>query len=85
MGFKWLLSIIPYGTLWKRNRTLFQNYFDRNSALSRPVVINEVHVLLRNLTETPEKLFHHARRYSLRIACAHTFSLNYTEPRLPSQ
>lgn len=65
MGFKWLLSVMPYGAWWKQHRTQFQHYFNQNNPAIRPVVVNESHVLLRNLAQSPEKLFHHARRYAL--------------------
>lgn len=64
IGFDWLFSSMPYGSRWKKHRVLFHQHFHADSLpTTLPVISKEVHTLLVNLTEDPDRLFHHVRRY----------------------
>ncbi|PCH33770.1 cytochrome P450 [Wolfiporia cocos MD-104 SS10] len=68
MGWKWLFSTLPYSSWWKRHRTLFYEYFSINTTPRyHHVLLQETHVLLQNLANTPDDLFHHVRRTAAAI------------------
>ncbi|KAJ3559769.1 hypothetical protein NM688_g146 [Phlebia brevispora] len=68
MGFNWLFSSMPYGPRWRKHRALFHQHFHVESLPTvHPVILKEVHVLLRNLSDNPDGLFHHARRSAASI------------------
>lgn len=63
MGWDWLFSTVPYGTWWKRHRTLFHQYLNANTTPNyHPIQTDETHVMLKNLAATPDNFLHHVRR-----------------------
>ncbi|THH20203.1 hypothetical protein EW146_g1119 [Bondarzewia mesenterica] len=63
MGFDWLFSGMPYGSSWRKHRTMFQKYFHAHSSPQyQPIQLKESHVLLRNLLHRPDRLEQHIRR-----------------------
>ncbi|KZT05964.1 cytochrome P450 [Laetiporus sulphureus 93-53] len=68
MGWDWLFSTLPYGTWWRRHRTLFHQYLNVNTTSDyHPIQLKETFVMLRNLIETPENMPHHIRRTAAAI------------------
>ncbi|EED83945.1 predicted protein [Postia placenta Mad-698-R] len=60
MGWDWLFSTVPYGTWWKRHRTLFHQYLNANTTPNyHPIQTDETHVMLKNLAATPDNFLHH--------------------------
>ncbi|ETW86402.1 cytochrome P450 monooxygenase 63 [Heterobasidion irregulare TC 32-1] len=63
MGFDWIFSAMPYGSSWRKHRTLFQKHFHAHSSPHyQPIQLKETHALLRNLIYRPDRLEHHIRR-----------------------
>jgi len=55
MGWKWLMSAMPYGTPWRERRRLFQRHFHPSQAKAyQPTQIESIHKMLVRLFEEPE-------------------------------
>jgi cytochrome P450 len=58
-----IMSLMPYGTWWRRHRRLFQESFHRNAITKyQPLQRQEVQAFLRRLLVTPDNFFHHIRQ-----------------------
>ncbi|OBZ80086.1 O-methylsterigmatocystin oxidoreductase [Grifola frondosa] len=54
---------MPYGPQWRKHRALFHQYFNAgNTSDYHPLQLKETHVMLRNLAESPDVIYHHVRR-----------------------
>lgn len=71
---------MPYGHRWRRHRALFLQYFNPTNHAIRPVITQEVDTLLLNLSDTPQNLFHHVKRYE-RFVLRTTKNLNHCDFR----
>ncbi|OCH95809.1 cytochrome P450 [Obba rivulosa] len=74
MGWSWLFSTQPYGTWWRKHRTLFHQHFQVNSIEQYyPVQLKESYVMLRNLLDSPENFYLHIRRTTAAIVIKITY------------
>jgi len=79
MGWDWLFSSMPYGQRWRDHRMLFHQHF-RPNVISQyhPIILEETHVILRNLLKHPDDFARHIRRTAaaiiMRISYGHKIS-----------
>ena len=63
MNWKISMSIMPYGSWWRKHRRLFHEYFQRNAVITyQPIQRQEVRAFLRRLLITPDNFFQHIRQ-----------------------
>ena len=79
MGWDWLFSSMQYDQRWRDHRTLFHQHFRPNMISQyHPVIVEETHVLMRNLLKSPGDFAHHIRRTAaaiiMRISYGHEIS-----------
>ncbi|EKM61159.1 uncharacterized protein PHACADRAFT_134438 [Phanerochaete carnosa HHB-10118-sp] len=68
MGFSWLFSSMPYTPWWRKHRAVFQQHYKASNLPSfKPVILRETYMLLYNLAEGQDDLFHHVRRSAAAI------------------
>jgi len=80
MGWDWALQVMPYGSRWRRHRTMFQNHFHANlSPVYQPGQIQETHIMLRNLLTSPNNFNHHIRRAAAAIILNITYGYVVTD------
>ncbi|KAJ8457352.1 hypothetical protein ONZ51_g11586 [Trametes cubensis] len=61
-GFDWVLTLLRYGSRWRRHRRMFHQYFNPNVVTKyRPVQRAGVAQFLSRLLSTPEELREHIR------------------------
>ena len=67
MGFDLAMSIMPYGSKWRRHRKWFAAAFLDKKALTSylPIQRREVYKLLAGLLESPDAYHAHIRRWVL--------------------
>ena len=58
-----IMSLMPYGTWWRRHRRLFHESFHRDAvAKYQPLQRQEAQAFLHRLLDTPDNFFHHIRQ-----------------------
>ena len=63
MGWDFAMSLMPYGTRWRKQRRLFHEYFHANELYKyMPIQRREAHTVLRRLLVTPEDFLDHIRQ-----------------------
>lgn len=64
MGCTWATPVMRYGNVWRTHRRLFHRFFNVSTASRFDDKIHvAVRVLLRRLSETPERFLKHAHLY----------------------
>jgi cytochrome P450 len=62
MGWDWNVANMPYGESWRHHRSLLQLGFRPKTAFHyQPQEVKSTHKLLRQILDTPQDLFAHAR------------------------
>ncbi|KAF8991880.1 cytochrome P450 [Cyathus striatus] len=75
-NYSYLLSIIPYNSIWRAQRRLFNKYFHpTNTAIHEPRAVEHTHVLLGKLLERPEAFLSHIRHMIASISLSMVYGL----------
>ncbi|TFK20135.1 cytochrome P450 [Coprinopsis marcescibilis] len=62
MNFDWAFALMPYGADWRTHRRVFHQSLNANEAPNYlPAIEKDCLAYLRNLADSPEKLFDHVR------------------------
>ncbi|OJT02809.1 O-methylsterigmatocystin oxidoreductase [Trametes pubescens] len=63
-GFDWVLTMIPYGPWWRRNRRAFHQFFNPNAVVElRSMQRAQVNHFLHRLLSAPDEFSEHIRQY----------------------
>lgn len=63
MGWDKVMSFLPYGNKYRRQRKMMMQRFNAQAIADyRPIQQRELHKLLNNLLDAPEGFYHHTFR-----------------------